>query len=212
MSPISQPEVNPMNCGAVAGQLLKLVTPEAAETMTITGKGMYITQWLKHTSELIGQQTDIITIDIRMFDDFFTKMLFPGFATFVGSYNPITNTGHFFVVGRFLNGQLVILDPQLRKGYINIVNYFKENRPYDTLLVAIRIKDKQTSAFYDAFSQYLMKNIESTCDPNTTPYDMDVDVTPEFDVEMKVGGKRKRRKTRRRLLAKRTLRRMNRRR
>lgn len=212
VSPISQPKDNPMNCGAVTGQLTKLVSPQVAETMTITGEGKYVPQWVKHTTQLVGQQTNAIFYDIRIFNGFFMDRLFPGFATFVGSYDPVTNTGHFFVVGRFVNGQLVILDPQIRKGYLNIESYFKENRPNDTQLVAIILEKEQPLAFYDAFSNYLSENVESTCDRNTKPYDMDVDVTPEFDVEMKMGGKRKRRKTKRRLLAKRTLRRMNRRR
>lgn len=212
VSPIAQPDVNPMNCGAVAGQLLKLVTPDLANTMTMSGMGMYVSEWVQHTSGLVKKQTYGIDRDIRTFGDFFVSMLFPGFATLVGTYNPVTNTGHFFVIGRFLNGHLVILDPQLRKGYLNILNYFRENRPYDTRFVAIVMEKQQPAAFYDAFSKYLSESVESSCDPNTKPYGMDVDVTPEFDVEMKLGGKRKRRKTRRRLLSKRTLRRMHRRR
>ncbi len=218
-SPISQPIVNPLNCGAVTGQLLKLVTPTVANNMTILGLGKFVQEWIDHTTGLLPQPTHATDFDIRAFKALFTKMLFPGFGTFVGTYSPLTKEGHFFVVGKFLNGQLVVLDPQLRKGYLNIENYFQENRPLDTHFIVIETKTKNSRTYYDKFSKYLLENVQGACDKKTTPYAMDEDVPPSADVEMNSSsdvemnlGGRKRRKTKRRSLAKRTLRRVNRRR
>ena len=210
VSPTAQPTVNPQNCSAVTAQLLKLITPAMANQLTSANVRPYTQEWADYTSQLLRDKTYIETKSFtpRTFAGLFTH-LFPGFGTFVVTSDG--NTAHAFVVGRFLNGTLVILDPQIRKGYFNFERYFQDGRPRDNEISVIRTENMKPKTYYDGFSKYLAETIVGTCDLNTSPYAMDEDAPPSADVEMKLGG-RKRRKTKRRLLAKRTLRRVNRRR
>jgi hypothetical protein len=209
-TPITQDKTNPQNCGAVTGQLLKLITPAMANHLSWLNTRSRPEEWEDHTTRLFGETTyfESKTFTPDTFAGLFTH-LFPGFGTFVVTYDD--KTGHAFAVGRFLDGTLVILDPQIRKGYFNIRNYFQEVRPNDTFIAVIRTERTHPKSYYDDFSRYLSENVVGRCDINTTPYMMDEDPPTSADVEMKLGG-RKRRKTKRRLLAKRTLRRVNRRR
>lgn len=210
VTPASQDKVRPQNCTAVTAQLLKLITPETANVISFANKPEFVETWRKHMQVLIA---DTISIESQTFTpETFPQMfkgLFPGFATFVVSTDQ--QTSHAFVVGRFLNGKLVILDPQIRKGYFNIRKYFKEVRPMDTRILVLRTSTLREESYYDDFTVYLERNVLGICDTNTKPYLMDEDPPSSTDIEMKVGG-RKRRRTKRRSFAKHTLRRMNRRR
>lgn len=210
VSPISQPTVNPQNCSAVTAQLLKLITPAMANHLTSSNVRPYTEEWANYMSRLLRENTYIETTSFtpKTFAKLFTR-LFPGFGTFVVTDDG--NTAHAFVVGRFLDGTLVILDPQIRKGYFNFERYFQDGRPGDTRITVISTEKVNPKSYYDNFSRYLAENVVGVCDTQTSPYAMDEDAPLSADVEMKLGG-RKRRKTKRRSLAKHTLRRVNRRR
>lgn len=208
VTPISQPAVNPMNCTAVTAQLLKLITPAMATYLTSSDIQPYTQEWADYASTLLRKKTYIEGSPLT--PQTFAKMwahLFPGFGTFVITSDE--QSAHAFVVGRFLDGTPVILDPQIRKGYFNFEKYFQENRPNDQYIQVIRTEYLNSKEYYDSFSKHLSENVDGICETNTSPYAMDED--PPANVGMDIGG-RKRRKTKRRSIAKRTLRRVNRRR
>jgi hypothetical protein len=199
-SPSSQAS-NPYNCGAVTGQLLGLVTPGTANEMTILQQGMFIKEWALYVSDSLQSPVTRHEESILRFERFSTYNLFPGFATLVLSFPDGNGMGHYFVVGKTQDNRIVILDPQSRKMFTDTSTYFSSFSPPHTRFIALFRTRPRTAAQHenDAIN-FLARQLE-TCMVSS----------PGDDVQMKLGG-RKRRKTKRRSVAKRTLRRVNRRR
>lgn len=211
-SPESQPKFNPTNCGAVAGQLLGLVTPKTADEMTQLKQGGILSDWISYISKTLEQPVTYFQEDITSFQSFFMKYLFPGFATIVVTV-PIENYGHSFIVAKSADNRLVILDPQLRTGYFDISQYFTKVLPsHRRFLVFIRDTPRTAKQHETDYMSFLAEAVKR-CNISSGEVYMDVEAPPPQDVIMSGGtSRRKRRKTKRRLIAKRTLRRMNRRR
>lgn len=212
-TPSNQPPNYPLNCGAVTAQLLGLVSPETANEMTFRQQGIYIQEWTAYASASFGSPVTSYIYPIASFDALFAESLLPGFATLVLTLPGVgKGLGHYFVVGKTPVGRLVILDPQVRRGFLNSTAYFQQFSPPHTSFLVLRRNTPRTGAEHenDAIG-FLAKQLEQ-CNISSGDDEMDIDNTePPPDIEMKLGGRRKRRKTRRRLLAKRTLRRVNRR-
>lgn len=211
-SPQAQPAFNPTNCGAVAGQLLGLVTPKIANEMTQLEQGVFLDEWKKYVSSVLGNPVTNLPQDISKFESFFNTNLFPGFGTLVLTTSPPTNIGHYFVVAKSLDKRLVILDPQIRRGFFRFSDFLKILTPSpDTFYVLVRDSPRTTKQHENDYLAFLSKALE-TCNISNGEVYMDVEPSTPADVVMEGAVRRKRRKTKRRLLAKRTLRRMNRRR
>ena len=184
-TPSAQPFINPVNCGAVTAQLLGLVTPETANQMTRDVEGAVADEWVLFLSRVL--QTNIVAEEYNRdeFEAFFDHALFPGFATVV-LLLPNDKDGHYVVVGKSQAGVLVILDPQSRIGYFNVDDVYS----FTTFVVFNR-------------------DFPRTSYQHETDY---IDFLAEIFSKCKLNGGKRRRKTKRRLIAKRTLRGMNRRR
>lgn len=210
-SPSAQATFNPKNCAAVSGQLLGLVTPKIANEMTQLEQGVFLDEWENYVSNVIDNPVKHLEQDMTKFESFFNANLFPGFGTLVLALPFTANYGHYFVVAKSLDKRLVILDPQLRVGYFRLTDY-KTNfaTPPTRFLVLLRKSPLPPNQHENDALAFLAKALE-TCTLSTGEVYMDIDKPPQ-DVVMKGTGHRKRRKTKRRLVTKRTLRRMNRRR
>lgn len=199
-TPKNQPISNPTNCGAVTAQLLGLVTPEIAEIMTQEKQGLWIPEWEHYLSEKLEQPVRAVEYPRNQLEPYLSRKLFDGFATPV-LFLPEERFGHYMVVGK--SNQLVFLDAQKRFGSFSL------DYPAETFIVFERSTArtaKQHETDYINFLTFFLAQCKIG-----SPDEMDVDPVQE-DVVMEGTGRRKRRKTKRRLLAKRTLRRMNRRR
>lgn len=209
-SPLTQPSFNPKNCGAVTGQLLGLVTPNVSNQMTELSQGVFLEEWETYVSSVLDNPVKRIEQDISKFESFFNANLFPGFGTLVLTLSTIS-FGHYFVVAKSVDGRLVILDPQLRVGYFSFAKYKTIfPNPPTRFIVLLRNSALSASQHENDSLAFLAKALE-TCTLSTGEVYMDIDKPPK-DVVMEGTGRRKRRKTKRRSLAKRTLRRVNRRR
>jgi hypothetical protein len=209
-TPESQPPTNPRNCGAVSGLLLGLVTPKKANEMTELRQGVYIHQWATYVSAILEKTVTDSMKDISTFKTYFKKNLFDGFATLVLTIPKEGQFGHYFVVAKLDGDRLVILDPQIRTGYYESDNYPLPKPPLGKFSVLLRDTPQTPSVHTSDSVNFLAAALES-CTISNGEVEMEVDPPPR-DVEMTAGRRRKRRKTKRRSLAKRTLRRMNRRR
>jgi hypothetical protein len=195
-TPASQPAINPKNCGAVTGQLLGLVNPKTANEMTILGQGVYPEEWRKYMQNILHEPISLHYYQISDIQRTFQRALFPGFGTIVGIY-PESGSGHWFVIAKRLdNSELVILDPQIRRGFQSFQEYFNVGswKPSKFGIFLRSSPKSETQHYQDGLSIALKQ------------------CALQEDVVMEGTGRRKRRKTKRRLLAKRTLRRVNRRR
>ncbi len=199
-----------MNCGAVTGQLLGLVSPKTANEMTQLQQGSYLGEWVDYASKVIGSPLTIHTEPITEFTRFFTYALFPGFGTLVLTLPVNDGVGHYFVVGKSNDNRIVILDPQTRRGNLQPDEYFSQfSPPHKLFRVLFRDVPKTAKQHENDAISFLAPMMEK-CNISSGEVYMEED-TPQTDVEMSAG-RRKKRKTKRRLLAKRTLRRVNRRR
>ena len=211
VTPSSQPRIAPMNCAAVSGQLLGLISPGTADEMTRLGQGRPVEEWADHASKVIGSPVTIHTQPATEFTRFFAFALFPGFATLMLSLPTQNSIGHYVVVGKRLDGNIVILDPQKRRGYVTVNEYFPRFSPPHTRFLVLFRDAPKTLQQHERDALSFSAPMMDQCKISSRTDAMDEDPPQSTDVEMKRGG-RKRRKTRRRLLAKRTLRRVNRRR
>lgn len=210
-SPKSQSLFNPKNCGAVTGQLLGLVTPKIADEMTQLQRGVFLDEWESYVSSVLGNPVRHVEQDIAEFESYFRRYLLPGFGSIVLTLPLSQQFGHYFVVAKSIDERIVILDPQIRRGYFVMNEYFSQLKPPPgKFIVLLRNAPRTATQHISDSVNFLAKALES-CDISSGDVYMDVEPLPPRDVEMKLGG-RKRRKTKRRLLAKRTLRRVNRRR
>lgn len=212
-SPKSQPPFNPRNCGAVTGQLLGLVSPTTADQMTQLKQGVYPAEWVDYINNTIGNTLDFKRYNIGAFQSFFEKNLFPGFGTILAIYPKGFQGGHWFVMAKTLDNRLIVLDPQRRMGYYDIPAYFSSGSftPVE-FLVFLRETQRTPKQYENDSLAFLAKALE-TCNISSGEVYMDEDIPQSSkDVVMEGTGRRKRRKTKRRLVAKRTLRRVNRRR
>lgn len=203
-SPESQPAFDPKNCGAVTGQLLGLVSSKVANEMTIFRQGVYPDEWINYISSTIGSKVTFKYQSISKLQSFFDKALFPGFGTILAIY-PKEGSGHWFVMAKTIDNRLVALDPQVRQWYTSIESYFKTGSwvPYK---FGVFYRDRiRTQPQHETDNIAFLAKAFEQCSIASG------DISQPPDVEME-GSSRKRRKTKRRLLAKRTLRRMNRRR
>lgn len=211
-TPSTQPEFNPKNCGAVTGQLLGLVTPRKAEEMTEQTQGVMIAEWIDFAKNVLHMDIGYQLHSIDTFTTIFQSQLFHGFGTLVLAIGKGETFGHYFVVAKSKDGQLAIVDPQLRKGFFNLSEYFSLIKPTPSSFYVLIRDTPKTSAQHesDYIDGFLANNLSQCLTDMDRDMDVDVEVSQPKDVEMK-GGK-KRRKTKRRLIANRTLRRMHRRR
>ncbi len=190
-SPAAQPAFNPRNCGAVSGQLLGLVTPEISNAMTQAEAGAYVDEWINHLSGILRKPLYSPETPIDLFQNFFTNNLFPGFATLVAAH-PVIGSGHFFVVAKSSDGQIMILDPQIRYGFRNSSEYFSNFRPPIARFSIIFHEASIPIAQHIQDSISILRNGLNQC---------------SSDVEMSGGKRKKQRKTRRVRRSKKTLRR-----
>lgn len=172
-NPENQPAYNPMNCGAVSGQLLGIVSKKLAEKMTARMEGVYIQDWENDLNTAAGrriysiQQTNLVDIYNDLFDGFGTLVLF----TRVGG------PGHYCVLALGNDHELYLLDAQLRqvyKGKAAIEQYLQTQGLVGPMLVIRTIpktKDEHINTFINDF------------------------LSRHFS-ECRIGGKRKTRKTR----------------
>jgi hypothetical protein len=210
-SPETQPKFNPKNCGAVTGQLLGVVSQKASNEMTEKKLGLTTNEWTTYIQSVIGSPVQFTYEYISKFVPTFQKSLLPGFGTFVVVL-PEQGIGHAFVVAKDLSGRLLFLDPQIRKGFYSINEYFS-NRSLEPRRFAIIIHpNPKTAKEHDDIAIGFLANALAQCNISSGEVYMDVEPLPTSDVVMEGTARRKRRKTKRRLVAKRTLRRMNRRR
>lgn len=211
-TPESQPTEHPINCGAVSGLLLGLITPKLANELTQLERGQTATEWETYLSASTETPIHFNIIETTRMEHFFRDNLFPGFATFVAVL-PAEQYGHAVVVAKSQDNRLAILDPQWKKVYMTFQS-FLDSLPFSTKTVGVFLRDaprtpKQHETDYMGF---LAKALE-TCNISSGEVYMDEDIPQSSkDVVMEGTGRRKRRKTKRRSLAKRTLRRVNRRR
>ena len=149
-NPESQPRYNPMNCGAVSGQLLGIVSKSVSEEMTKQRIGVALDEWVNELNKLAGSQiyrkepASLQTI---------RNSLFPGFAT-LALFTRIDNIGHYAVIAVGKDNNLYILDPQIRKVFKNdeITQYIQEGNldgPIYILRTPPRTKSEHISAFID---------------------------------------------------------------
>jgi hypothetical protein len=209
-SPEAQPAFNPKNCGAVTGQLLGLVTSKTANEMTKLGQGSYPEEWVNYISTTVGSPVKLKVYPFSTLESFFQANLFPGFGTSIAMY-PESGSGHWFIVAKSRENRLVILDPQTRKGYFDVQSYVSTGGWVPTRFFVFLRNTPRSEKEHDAdYLGFLAKALE-ICDFSSI-VEMEVEPPRQEDIVMEGTGRRKRRKTRRRLVAKRTLRRMNRRR
>lgn len=210
-SPQSQPPFNPRNCGAVTGQLLSLVTPKVANEMTMYKQGVQLSEWTAYVSSVLGDTVDVVELPTESFLTFFNKNLLPGFGT-IALVLPETRYGHYFVVAKSLDGRLVFLDPQIRKGFFSFDEYLTIFQyKIISFNALVRSSPRTATQHISDSTNFIAKALES-CNISSGEVYMNVEPPPPKDVVMEGTGRRKRRKTKRRLVAKRTLRRVNRRR
>jgi hypothetical protein len=193
-SPESQPQINPRNCGAVTGQLLGLVGSKIANEMTMLMQGTYPAEWTNYVSTALNDNVTLNYYQIEGIGHSLKHELFPGFGTMVG-IAPDEGHGHWFVVGKRLDNQaLVILDPQIRKGFLDFPSYFATGN-FIPIKFAVFLRTSPKTEQQHFLDGLTFGSLQCSMQP---------------DVEMQGARRRKRRKTKRRLVAKRTLRRMNR--
>lgn len=209
-TPSAQPELNPKNCGAVTGQLLGLVTPGMSQEMTEKEEGVMIAEWIDFAKAVLHMKIGYKIHPLDTFETVFQSQLFPGFGTLVLALGKGERFGHYFVVTKSKDGKLAIVDPQLRKGFFNASEYFSLMQPTPSSFYVLLRDSPKTPAQHesDYIDGFLANNLKECLKEIDGDMDVDVEVSQPKDAEMK-GGK-KRRKTKRRLVSKRTLRRMHR--
>lgn len=190
-SPVAQPEFNPRNCGGVSGQLLGLVTPKKANQMTQSEQGIFIADWANHISSIIRTPLYSVEKSIDLFENFFMNNLFPGFATLVVTY-PAEGSGHFFVIAKSIDNQLVFLDAQIRRGFRNKIEYFNKFARPPAKFQVIFHEGSIPISQHKQYSDTILRIVITDC---------------SNDVEMSGGKRKKQRKTKRLRRSKKTLRR-----
>lgn len=160
-NPKNQPDYNPMNCGAVSGQLLGFVSKQTSEIMTEKGIGMGIEEWVQEFNRVSGSQeysSELTTLaEVE-------KDLFPGCATLV-LFTRSGAVGHYCVLAKDSKNNIYILDPQARmvisRGGFS--EYFKQQLFTDFVFVirtAPRTEDEHFSAYID---DILSSRLTSEC-------------------------------------------------
>lgn len=149
-NPANQPQYNPMNCGAVSGQLLGLVSKRSSEIMTAEKIGMGIQEWVDEFNKI--SDSPVYSHNLVTLRDIETS-LFPGFATLV-LFTRLDDLGHYCVVAKDSKNEIYILDPQSRIVVPSekISEYFKEQSFTDLVYVIRtppRTKEEHLSAYID---------------------------------------------------------------
>ena len=172
-NPENQPAYNPLNCGAVSGQLLGIVSKTLAEKMTAGITGVYIQEWEDSLNKIAGKK--IYHVEQTKLDEIYND-LFDGFGTLV-LFTRAVGLGHYCVLASGNDHELYLLDAQTRQAYKGreaIEQYLQSQLLIGPTLV-IRTIPKTKNEHIDTFiDDFLSRNL----------------------AECRTGGKRKTRKTR----------------
>lgn len=159
-NPSTQPELNPMNCAAVSGQLLGIVSKKTAEEMTDKAIGKTLDEWILAMNKLGSTKYSAKDVDFNTI----YNQLFLGYAT-IGFFTRTDGTGHAAVIVRYTDGNTYILDPQVRDVYVNedIVN-FKRRGNYTDRIFVLYSNTPLTKEEYDTiFAEDILSALVHQC-------------------------------------------------
>lgn len=127
----SQPLFNPLNCGATTANLLGIITPNKADEMTRNLEGVNTLEWENYLNRLapdtVNYRFDKIILTEEVLTEF-SKEIFPQFGTIILIQSTFQKFGHYYVLAKDKNHNVVIFDPQNQEcllGLMNIKNFFK---------------------------------------------------------------------------------------
>lgn len=153
-NPPSQPPSYPMNCGAVSGQLLRIVSDAESELMTQRRIGTTWGEWInyintKKPAGVIEYRTAIVFNEFETSRDSIRTiepLLFPGFATLVSVHRTTRPAGHYFVLAKDAEGRTYILDPQIRHVVqSHQLQAYLELGKLDAHLITIKVNPPRTA-------------------------------------------------------------------
>ena len=134
--PGSQPKKEPMNCGAVSGNLLRLLTMKESEELTKKGAkapSAYVENWpvfLKNT--LQSGDVDFKTENVSDIPAI-SRFLFSGHATIV--FGRRSGSGHVFVLRRIDENHVEILDPQSLERFDAMEEYIRKEQFFSYIAI-----------------------------------------------------------------------------
>lgn len=112
---------NPMNCGAVSTQLLRIIPKALSEHLSVSNTPTSMNDWLAYMnirSKNAAYYIPDASPDATHAIDMIRENLFEGFATLVGVTRVLPSgqpgVGHFFVLASLRPGLFYLLDPQVQ--------------------------------------------------------------------------------------------------
>jgi hypothetical protein len=127
----SQPLFNPLNCGASSANLLGIITPDKADQMTSDLEGINTLEWQNYLNSLapdtVTYSFNKVILTEQVLKEF-SDNIFPQFGTFILIQPSSKDHGHYCVLAKDKNYNIVIFDPQDQKcltGLVNIENFIK---------------------------------------------------------------------------------------
>ena len=167
-TPISQGFASgrPMNCGAVSGSLLGILTSEETEHLTRQGIQAFSAQdanWADYLNTIInrtGFYQSRETTWTQVYDN-----LFENYGTIVGGSRE-DDVGHYFVIRRTGAGEVEALDPQSRSVYtgMSLIEGYIADQGFTRQPVAFFSEEPQTlKQINDSFIDYFLANQFAKC-------------------------------------------------
>lgn len=159
-NPSNQPELNPMNCAAVSGQLLGIVSKKTSEEMTGKVIGTTLDEWIVAMDKLGSNKYSYKAVDFATIQ----RELFWGYAT-LGFFTRTDGTGHVAVIVRYTDGNIYILDPQVRDVYVNedIASFKHRGRYTDTIFVIYSDKALTKEQYDNIFINDILSSLLHQC-------------------------------------------------
>jgi len=156
----------PMNCGAVSGSLLGILTSEETERLTregIDAPSAYDTAWVTYLNNIV-EQRDFYESRETTWNEIYDDLI-ENYGTIVlGTRGE--DIGHYFVMRRTFTGDVEIVDPQTRTVYTgmpSIERYLAESGLTSNPIAFFSREPQTQTQINDLFADYFLSNALLKC-------------------------------------------------
>ena len=167
-TPMNQHVENPMNCGAVSTQLLRMIPKAFSEELSKQNTPTTVDNWAQYMNTLVSDPTyyriDSVS-DISFAIGILRERLFEGFATLIGITRRAPSgeqpVGHFFVLANLRPGTFYLIDPQIQFSTDSngVADYMRNNALNGDVYVITTREPHTRDEFQSQYVDHFLSNL-----------------------------------------------------